>query len=118
MTNEQKPPKQPPSHSAHQRVQAVLAVWTERRRSSQVCQELAISAARLAHWEERALAGMLKALEPQTHFTQKRGSALSAKLERLLARQAQQAENKKARRERQLAKLQEPKSPLPPPPTQ
>jgi transposase-like protein len=109
MTSELKPPKEPPSYSAHQRAQAVLAVWTERRRPAQVCQEMGISAARLAHWEERALAGMLKALEPQARLSQKRGSTLSAKLERLLARQAQQAENQKARREKPLGKLPEPK---------
>lgn len=109
MTNEQKPPKEQPSHSAHQRAQAVLAVWTERRRSSQVCQELGIKAARLAHWEERALAGMLKALEPQTRLSPKRGSLLSAKLERLLARQVQQVETLKARRAKPLTELSEPK---------
>jgi len=109
MTNEQKPPKELPSHSAQQRAQAVLAVWTERRRPSQVCQELGIKAARLARWEERALAGMLKALEPQTRLSPKRGSSLSAKLERLLSRQVQQVETLKARREKSLTKLPEPK---------
>ena len=112
MTNEPKPQKEPPQCSAHQRAQAVLAVWTERRRPSQVCQELGISAAMLAHWEERALAGMLKALEPQTRLAPKRGAALSAKLERLLARQTPPAEKPMARREKPLGKLPESKPPV------
>ena len=64
------------------------AIWTERRRPAEVCQELTISQAVLFAWEKRALAAMLKALESQTRLEP--GPALSPKLERLLARQALQ----------------------------
>jgi len=111
MTPEAKAKKEPLLYNAQQRVQAVLSIWTERRRPAELCQELAISPAVLSHWEKRALAAMLKALESQTRLEP--GPALSPKLERLLARQALQQKGRMAKREKRLAKLQEPKSPPP-----
>jgi hypothetical protein len=67
-------------------VQAVLSIWTVRRRPREVCQELGIRPAVLAHREKRALAAMLKALELQS--SPEPEPALIPKLERLLARQA------------------------------
>ena len=54
---------------------------------------------------------MLQALEPARG--QEAGPALSPKLERLLARQAQQQKGRMAKLEKRLAKLQEPKAPPP-----
>jgi hypothetical protein len=98
-------------YNAQQRVQAVLSIWTERRRPAEVCQELAISPKVLSHWEARALAAMLQALEARTR--REPGAALSPKLERLVARQAVQQKGRMAKLEKRLAKLQEPKAPPP-----
>jgi transposase len=106
--------KEPRPFTAPQRVQAVLAVWTERRRSVEVCRELAITEKVLSCWEQRALSGMLKALESHTRL--EGGPALSPKLERLLAQQAQRHTGRMARLEKRLAKLQEPKAAPPPVP--
>ncbi len=67
--------------------------------------------AALSHWEERALAAMVKGLESPRCLEP--GPALSPKLERLLARQALQQNGRMAKLEKRLAKLQEPKSPPP-----
>ncbi len=111
--------KEPLSFTAQQRAQAVLALWTERRRPGELCQELAISFKVLSYWETRALSGMLKALEPQS--MREPGPALSPKLERLLARQVLKQQGRLAKLEKRLVKLQEPKaSPqpkAPPPPS-
>jgi hypothetical protein len=74
---------------------------------------LAITPKVLSLWEQRAVAGMLKALESQTRLE---GSpALSPKLERLLAQQAARHAGRLARLDKRLAKLQEPKAgPSPP----
>jgi hypothetical protein len=88
-------------------VQAVLAIWTERRRPAAVCRELAITEKILSHWEQRAVAGMLQALESPTR--RDGGPALSPKLERLLAQQAARQAGRLARLDKRLAKLQEPK---------
>ena len=110
--------KEPLPFTAQQRVQAVLAIWTERRRPGEVCQELAITPKVLSQWETRALSGMLRALEAQSK--REPGPALSPKLERLLARQALKQQGRLAKLERRLAKLQDPKAPpqpkAPPPP--
>ncbi len=102
----------PLRYNAQQRVQAVLSLWTERRRPGEVCQELAISPKVLAQWEQRALAAMLQALAAPTRRDP--GPALSPKLERLLARQALQQQSRLARLEQRLTKLQESKAPPPP----
>ena len=85
--------------TAPQRVQAVLAIWTERRRPAEVCRELAITPKVLSQWETRRDAG----------------PALSPKPERLLAQQARDRQKRLARLEQRLTKLQEPKPPPPAP---
>jgi Transposase len=111
MTAEVKGKKEALPYNAQQRVQAVLSIWSERRRTREVCRELAIHPSALYAWEKRALQAMLKALEPATR--EEPGPALSPKLERLLARQALLQKGRMAKLEKRLAKLQEPKSPPP-----
>jgi len=111
MSTEIKAKKEPLPYNAQQRVQAVLSVWTERRRPREVCQELRISATVLSAWEKSGLGAMLKALESETRLEP--GPALSPKLECLLTRQAWQQKGRLAKLEKRLAKLQEPKSPPP-----
>jgi transposase-like protein len=113
MVPEGRPKREPSPYTPPQRAQAVLAVWSERRRPAEVCRELAITPKMLSHWETRALRGMLQALASPTRLAA--GPALSPKLERLLARQASRQTGRLARLEKRLAKLQEPKAPPPPP---
>ncbi|MFC1876842.1 transposase [Thermodesulfobacteriota bacterium] len=47
-----------------QKITAVLSIWTERRTSAQICQELEISPNLLGQWQNLAIEGMLKALDP------------------------------------------------------
>lgn len=68
---------------AAQKCRAVLSVWTEKRKPSQICKELGIKWTILMHWQNRALEGMLQALEPRRNLEQ--GTALSPRLQSLLA---------------------------------
>ena len=43
----------------------MLSIWTERRTTAQMCQELDISPALLGQWQNLAIEGMLKALDPK-----------------------------------------------------
>jgi len=43
----------------------VLSIWSERRTSAQVCQEMDISPTLLGQWQNLAIEGMLKALDPK-----------------------------------------------------
>ena len=44
-----------------QKITAVLSIWTERRTTAQVCQEMEISPTLLGQWQNLAIEGMLKA---------------------------------------------------------
>jgi transposase-like protein len=48
-----------------QKITAVLSIWSERRTSAQLCQEMDISAALLGQWQNLAIEGMLRALDPK-----------------------------------------------------
>jgi hypothetical protein len=99
-------------HSASQKVQAVLAIWTERVKTAEVMKSLQVNYITLQQWQDRAMEGMLQALEPRVNLTD--GGALSPKLQAILAkRQSQQVRLKLADR---LEKLQEvaPEQKLPP----
>ena len=61
-TNKRKPYHH---HDAQTKCEAVLAVWTERRKPSQICKELGITWSQLSMWQDKALAAMLEALEPR-----------------------------------------------------
>ena len=67
---------------AAEKCRAVLAVWTEKRKPAAVCRELGIKWTILMHWQNRALEGMLQALEPRRNLAQ--GAALSPRLQALL----------------------------------
>jgi hypothetical protein len=71
-----------PLHSAPDKVQAVLAVWTERCKPSEVCRQLNINWITFNHWQQRAMEGMLQALENRVNLT--KGEALSPRLQALL----------------------------------
>ena len=47
-----------------QKITAVLSILTERRTTAQVCQEMEISPTLLGQWQNLAIEGMLKALDP------------------------------------------------------
>ena len=101
-TAAEKPRKERTVRGAKEKCQAVLALWTGRRRPSEVCRELGIPANLLLGWQERAMEGMLSALEPRTRRQEDRGPMLEPRMERLL-------ERKVARLETRLARLGAPK---------
>jgi len=48
-----------------QKITAVLSIWSERRTTAQLCQEMDISAALLSQWQNLAIEAMLRALDPK-----------------------------------------------------
>jgi hypothetical protein len=98
-------------YSARDKCQAVLAIWAERRKPAEVCQELGIRWVQLNQWQDQAMEGMLKALEPRTRTEQEKGPALGPKLAQLLERKAAARAGKLARLELRLARIQRPKEP-------
>jgi transposase-like protein len=71
-------------HTPEEKCRAVLTVWTERRKPGEVCRELGVAWGVLQQWQDRAMEGMLLALQPRVQV--ERGVALSPRLAVLLKR--------------------------------
>jgi hypothetical protein len=92
-------------HTGAQQCRAVLAVWTERRSVKQVCVEMAVSGKVFQLWQERAMEGLLKALQPKEGREEERGPALNPRMKRLLDRKAMEQDGKLPRLSKRLANL-------------
>ena len=68
--------------TAEEKCRAVLSVWTERRKPGEICRELGVAWGVLQQWQDRAMEGMLLALQPRVPV--ERGVALSPRLAVLL----------------------------------
>ena len=79
-------------HGAVEKCRAVLGVWLERQPAGTICQELGIGASLLCQWQDRAIWGMLEALEPRRGREGQSGPALPAQVKRLLDRRARARE--------------------------
>jgi transposase-like protein len=79
-------------YGAVEKCRAVLAVWTERKQAAVLCREMGMSASLFSQWQDRALSGMLEALEPRGTRAAAEGPALSVLVKRLLDRKARARE--------------------------
>lgn len=96
-----------PQISPPDKVQAVLAVWTERCKPAEVCRQLNINWVTFNQWQSRAMEGMLQALENRVNLT--KGEALSPRLQALLQhRQRSVTADKLTHRLRQINKVAAP----------
>ena len=105
-TTKKKTTREKRSFPAKEKCEAVLSVWAERRKPSEVCRELGIKWASLNAWQNQSLAAMLSALAPKGDKDQERGPALGPKLERLLEKTEQRV-NRFSKLEKRLEKIQE-----------
>ena len=90
-------------HTAEQKCRAVLSVWTERRKPGEVFRELGVAWNLLKQWQERAMEGMLLALQTRNPVMEKT-VALNWRLAVLLERKSRRGGMKGL--ERRLARLQ------------
>ena len=90
-------------HTAQERCRAVLAVWTERQKPGEICREMGVRLGVLTQWQERAMEGMLEALESRPKPVEE-GMALSRRLAVLLEKKSKV---RSTRLERRLTRLQE-----------
>jgi hypothetical protein len=73
-------------HTAEAKCQAVLTLWTERRKPGEICRELGVAWNVLQQWQDRAMEGMLLALQPRVPV--EKGVALSPRLAVLLEKKS------------------------------
>ena len=64
-----------------EKITAVLSIWTEQKKMSQLCQEMSISWSLLDRWQNQAMEGMLTALSPKRPEPQK---GLNPRLQKLI----------------------------------
>src|SRR5512139_3121820 len=100
---EEKKGRKGSGHTAEEKCRAVLSVWTERRKPGEVCRELGVGWSLLNQWQERAMEGMLMALQPRISVMENK-VALNSRLAVLLERKSKGGVMKGL--ERRLAKLQ------------
>jgi transposase-like protein len=103
VTEDNKRRRKGSDHTAEEKCRAVLSVWTERRKPGEVCQELGVAWSILNQWQERAMEGMLSALQPRIPVAEKT-VALNSRLAVLLERKSKRGGMKGL--ERRLARLQ------------
>ena len=65
----------------------MLAVWTEKARPAEISRQLSINWITLSQWQDRAMEGMLQALESRVNLAN--GEALSPRLQALLSKRQQ-----------------------------
>lgn len=99
--------KKPLPLSALDRTKAVLSVWAERRKPSEICRSLDVKWTVLRNWEDRALQGMLQALTPRRRREQ--APPLSDRLEKLLGKKEEKGDVLRSRLHARLTTLQESK---------
>jgi transposase-like protein len=71
---------------ARAKAEAVLSVWSGRRKAAQVCRELGVNWGTLSGWERKGLQGMHKALggeEPRAPAQMELGRRLEGQLTKL-----------------------------------
>jgi hypothetical protein len=90
-------------HTASEKAQAVLAIWTERVKTAEVLKTMGVTYLTLQQWQERAMEGMLQALEPRVNLAD--GAALSPRIRALLDKRQQQVGKEKL--SKRLAELAE-----------
>jgi transposase-like protein len=82
--------------SPEQKVQAVLAAWTEKVSQTEICRQMQINYVTFQHWQERAMDGMLRALENQMRLEDT--SVLSPRLRKIMERGRSVPEERLGRR--------------------
>jgi transposase-like protein len=80
--NKPSKPQTSTNYSATEKAQAVLAVWTERCKAAEVCRQMQVNNMTFQHWQNRAMEGMLQALESRVNLA--KGEVLSPRLQALL----------------------------------
>lgn len=91
--------------AAREKCEAVLAIWSERRKPAEVCRELDIPWQLLENWQQTAMKGMVRALEPRRTPDGQSLALLSPRMEKLLGK-ADVVATRRSRAEIRLASIQ------------
>ena len=84
-------------------------MWTERCTASEVCRQLHLTWITFQQWQQRAMEGMLQALEPRVNLA--KGAALSPRLLALLQKRQTAANTRKLAQRLEQIQLVKPQEP-------
>lgn len=84
-------------------------MWTERCKPAEVCREMNVNWMTFNHWQQRAMEGMLQALESRVNLA--RGEVLSPRLQALLLNRQQAFRTRKLVQRLQQIQLAKPPEP-------
>lgn len=104
-TRKKTAPKARRSFAAKQKCEAVLSVWSERRKPAEVCREMEIEWQQLNNWQDTAMKGMMLALDPKRTPDGQRLAPVSPRVEKLLEK-ADTLVTRRSRAEARLASIQ------------
>ncbi len=93
---------------AKMKCEAILAIWSERRKPADICRELEIPWQQLQNWQNQALDAMMTRLSPRPSASE---PPLNSRLQKLL----DQTERKTARKSRLKQRLEDIQSSSPSP---
>ena len=82
--------------SPEQKAQAVLAAWTEKVSQSEICRQMQINYVTFQNWQDRAMEGMLRALDNQMRLEDT--SVLNPRLRKIMERGRRVPEDRLGRR--------------------
>ena len=105
-TKKKTAPKVRRSFAAKEKCEAVLSVWSERRKPAEVCREMQIPWQQLNNWQDTAMKGMMLALDPRRSPDGQRLAPVSPRVEKLLAK-ADTLVTRRSRAEARLASIQQ-----------
>lgn len=97
--------KERQEYTAREKCRAVLTLWSEKRKGVELSRAMGVSGTLLNQWQERAMDGLLSALEPKWPEADS-GPALNGKLRKLLDRKVVERQGRLPKLERRLARLQ------------
>jgi transposase-like protein len=78
--------------STEEKVQAVLAAWTEKMSQTEICRQMQINYATFQAWQNRAMEGMMQALENQLQLGDT--AVLSPRLRKLMEKGRSTTQNR------------------------
>jgi transposase-like protein len=93
-------------HSVEEKTRAVLSVWSEARTAEEVRSELGIGSSLLSQWQDRAMEGMVEALQGRDGGQSVSGPALSTKVKKLLEKKVEERAGRNVRLGKRLESIQ------------
>jgi transposase-like protein len=94
-------------YTSLEQCRAVLLVWTERKSARDICRAMGVHTGVFTQWQDRAMDGLLSALEPREgREPEAKGPAIAVRVKTLMDRKMEEREGKAPRLQRRLQQVE------------